>query len=264
MRRPETGTERALFNGGAPGYTTLPPMLRAVLLSCLLAVPAMLAGCARQSPAPPPPELAGALMTPPPAEAAANYRIQVGDELHVRFTYQPEMNEQLPVRPDGRITLATTGEIAAAGLTPAELEKVIAEASSKMLRDPEVHVILTKVGEQRVYVGGEVGRPGYVVLMPGMTPLQAVMQTGGFRPTAKPESVLLLSPHRDGEFSAARLNLQQVVEEGVPERVRLAAGDVLYVPASWIGDANEVVNLYVRGLIPVLPRVGAGYSLSNN
>jgi protein involved in polysaccharide export with SLBB domain len=259
MRRPETGKERALFNGGAPGYTTLPPMVRAVVLSCLLAGPVILSGCAHQSPALPPPGLAGALMKPPPAEAASNYRIQVGDELHVRFTYQPEMNEQLPVRPDGRITLATTGEIVAAGLTPAELE----EASSKTLRDPEVHVILTKVGEQRVYVGGEVSRPGYVVLMPGMTPLQAVMQTGGFRPTAKPESVLLLSPHRDGEFSAARLNLQQVVEEGVPERVRLAAGDVLYVPASWIGDANEVVNLYVRGLIPVLPRVGAGYSLSN-
>lgn len=221
-------------------------------------------GCAPKAVHPSDPGVVGALMQPPPAEAGASYRIQIGDELHVRFTFQPEMNEQLPVRPDGRITLATTGEIAVAGLTPDDLQKVIVEKSSSRLRDPEVQVIVTKVGEQRVYVGGEVSRPGYVLLQPNMTPVQAVMQTGGFRMTAESESVLLLSPRRDGEFSAARLNLKQVVEEGVPERVRLAAGDVLYVPSSWIGDANQVVDLYVRGLIPVLPRVGVGYSLGQN
>jgi protein involved in polysaccharide export with SLBB domain len=202
-------------------------------------------------------------MQPPAAGPGAEYRIQVGDELHVRFTFQPEMNEQVPVRPDGRITLATTGEVAVAGMTPGELEEVVAERSANRLRDPEVRVIVTKIGEQRVYVGGEVGRPGYVQLQPGMTPVQAVMQTGGFRMTAKPESTLLLSPRRDGQVSAARLNLKQVIEEGVSERVRLAAGDVIFVPSSWIGDANKVVDLYVRGLIPVLPRVGVGYSLSD-
>jgi protein involved in polysaccharide export with SLBB domain len=239
--------------------------MRRITFAALLAIASFaVAGCARPAAAPSDPGVVGALMQPPPAEAAASYRIQVGDELHVRFTYQPEMNEQVPVRPDGRITLATTGEMNVAGMTPSELEGSIVERSSTRLRDPEVRVIVTKVGEQRVYVGGEVGKPGYVVLQPGMTPVQAVMQTGGFRNTAQTDSVLLLSPRRDGEFSAARLNLKQVVEEGVPERVRLASGDVLYVPTSWIGDANQVVDLYVRGLIPVLPRVGAGYSLSNS
>jgi len=192
------------------------------------------------------------------------YRIGVGDELHVRFTYQPEMNEEVPVRTDGRITLATTGELVAAGRTPHELEEIIVRESSVRLRDPEVRVIVTKMGEKRVYVGGEVGRPGFVTLQPGMTPLQAVLHAGGFRVTAKLDSVLLLSPGREGDMGAARMNMQQVVEEGVPERVRLAAGDVVFVPSTWIADMNDVVNLYVRGLIPVLPRVGAGYSLNNN
>jgi protein involved in polysaccharide export with SLBB domain len=174
------------------------------------------------------------------------------------------MNEALPVRTDGIITLATTGEIKAAGLTPDELQELIVERSASRLRDPEVTVIVTKMGEQRVYVGGEVGRAGFVTLQPGMTPLQAILQSGGFRRTAKVDSVLLLTPGRDGQFTAARMNMQQVVEEGVPERVRLGAGDVLFVPATWISDMNDVVNLYVRGLIPVLPRVGVGYSLNNN
>jgi len=203
------------------------------------------------------------LMEPPGEALADEYRIGVGDELHVRFTYQPEMNEEVPVRTDGRITLATTGEIRAAGKTPKELEDIIVAESSSRLRDPEVRVIITKMGEKRVYVGGEVGRAGFVTLQPGMTPLQAVLHAGGFLRTAKLDSVLLLSPGRDGDMMAARMNMEQVVDEGVPERVRLASGDVVFVPATWIADMNDVVNLYVRGLIPVLPRVGAGYSLGN-
>ena len=257
--------EEILFNDDSPGYIRQSMILRSLVVWMALALPSVaMWGCASKPVQPSDPGVVGALMEPPPAEASSTYKIQIGDELHVRFTYQPEMNEELPVRPDGRISLATTGEILVTGMTPAELEALITQKSSSKLRDPEVHVIVTKVGEQRVYVGGEVARPGYVLLQANMTPVQAVMQSGGFRITAKPESTLLLSPHRDGEFTAARLNLKQVVEEGVPERVRLAAGDVLYVPSSWIGDANQVVDLYVRGLIPVLPRVGVGYSLGQN
>ena len=203
-----------------------------------------------------------ALAPPPPPEAGTEYRIQSGDELHVRFPYQPDVNEEVPVRPDGRITLATTGELVVAGLTPNALQDLIVQKSSHRLRNPEVVVVVTKVAEQRVYVGGEVLKPGYVVLQPGMTPLQAVVQTGGFRQTAKIDSVLLLTPGPGGKFSAARMNMDQVVTDGVPERVRLHPGDVVYVPTTWIADMNIVVDQYVRGLIPALPRVGVGYSLS--
>ena len=127
---------------------------------------------------------------------------------------------------------------------------------------PEVTVIVTKVGEQRVYVGGEVASPGYVVLVSGMTPLQAVLQRGGFKKTAKLDSVLLMTPGADGHFSAARVDLQQVVDAGVPERVRLHPNDVLYLPPTWISDMNDVVDQYVRGLIPTLPRVGAGVQVN--
>jgi len=53
-----------------------------------------------------------------------------------------------------------------------------------------------------------------------------------------------------------------VINHGVPERVRLHPNDVVYVPATWISDMDDVVDAYVRGLIPALPRVGVGYSLS--
>jgi polysaccharide export outer membrane protein len=236
-------------------------MRRVTLVVLLGALAAMAAGCAKR-----PSNLASevaALAPPARPEPAQEYRIQAGDQLHVRFTYQPDANEEVPVRPDGRITLGTTGELVAVGLTPSELEDLIAEKSSARLRDPEVVVVVTKVAEQRVYIGGEVGKPGYVVLQPGMTPLQAIVQTGGFRPTAKLDSVLLLTTSAGGKWSAARMNMEQVVADGVAERIRLHPGDVVYVPMTWIADMNVVIDQYVRGLIPALPRVGVGYSLSN-
>jgi len=207
--------------------------------------------------------MAPALLPPQPATPGPDYRVQVGDELHIHFLYQPDNNDQLVVRPDGRISLAAAGEIDAVGLTPTELEKIIVEKSSAHLRNPDVTVVVTKVGDQHVYVGGEVLKPGAVVLVPGMTPLQAVMQMGGFKPTAKRDSVILITPSADGKFSASRMNLQQVLEDGVPERVRLRPNEVVFVPKSWIGNMNDVVDLYVRGLIPALPHIGVGYSLSN-
>ena len=232
-----------------------------VLVGVGLGLGALL-GCARRAASPlpvPPPAL---LQPAPPPTAGAEYRIGLGDELHVRFLYQPDMSEEVPVRPDGRISLASTGELVAVGLTPTDLEKVIVEKSRTHLRDPEVTVVVTKLGEQRVYIGGEVGKPGYVTLRPDMTPLQAILQAGGFRYTAKLDSVLLLSPGTDGKFSAARLDMGQVVNEGVPERVRLRPDTVVYVPPTWVADMNVVVDQWVRGLIPALPRVGVGYSLS--
>jgi len=205
-----------------------------------------------------------ALQPPAPFEAGPTYRIQVGDELHVRFLYQPDMTEVVPVRPDGRISLVSVGELAVVGMTPTDIERTVVERSSVHLRNPEVTVIVTKLGEQRVYVGGEVQHPGYVVLRVDMTmtPLQAVLQAGGFKTSAKLESVLLMTPGADGRFSAARVDMKQVVDDGVPERVRLHPNDVIYVPRTWIADMDLVVDEYVRGLIPSLPRVGAGYSLS--
>ena len=117
---------------------------------------------------------------------------------------------------------------------------------------------------QCVLLHSGIERPGYVILRVDMTmtPLQAVLQSGGFKPTAKLDSVLLMTPGADGHFSAARVDMKQVVSNGVPERLRLHPNDVIYVPRTWIADMDLVVDQYVRGLIPSLPRVGAGYSLS--
>jgi len=230
-------------------------------LSLGMAVALAAMGCGHRAPAGSPQSQIAALMPPTTPEPGPEYRIQLGDELHVRFLYQPDMNEQIPVRPDGRISLASTGEINVVGRTPHDIELEVIEKSSAHLRNPEVTVVVTKLGEQRVYIGGEVTKPGYVALRPDMTPLQAVLEVGGFTKRAKLNSILLMTPEPGGKFSAARVDMEQVVLSGVAERVRLHPNDVVYVPPTWIADMDDVVDQYVRGLIPTLPHVGASASV---
>jgi len=226
-----------------------------------LAVTAVLAGCRGGHTSQVP---AVALLPPPPPTPGPDYRLQLGDTLKVSFLFQPENDIDLVVRPDGRISLAAAGEIEAVGKTEQELEEIIRERASAHMRDPKVTVTVTKIGTQNIYVGGEVVRPGVVSLVPGMTPLQAVMEQGGFQPTAKRDSVVLILPTADGKFAASRINLEQVLTDGVAERVRLRPNAVIFVPKTWVAHADDVVDLWVRGLIPALPRVGVGYSLNNS
>jgi polysaccharide biosynthesis/export protein PslD len=226
-----------------------------------LAVAGVLAGCSGGGHTSQVPSVA--LLPPPPPTPGPDYRLQLGDTLKVQFLFQPENDIDLVVRPDGRISLSAAGEIEAVGKTEQELEEIIRERAAEHMRDPKVTVTVTKIGTQNIYVGGEVIRPGVVTLVPGMTPLQAVMEQGGFRPTAKRDSVVLIVPTAEGKFSASRINLEQVLTDGVPERVRLRPNAVVFVPKTWVANANDVVDLWVRGLIPALPRVGVGYSLNN-
>jgi protein involved in polysaccharide export with SLBB domain len=185
------------------------------------------------------------------------YRLQPGDLLRVKFLYHPELDVKVPIRPDGAITLQLAGEMRAAGLTTAELEKVIKDRSSDRLREPEISVMVAQLAEQKVYVGGEVKLPGFVAYKPGMSPLQAIVDRGGFTDTARIDSVLRLSPAQN-EYQGTRLDFTKPLSAGSPEGTQLAAGDVIYVPRSFIGDVNSFVRLYIRGILPLEPRVGAG------
>ncbi|MBI4514410.1 MAG: polysaccharide biosynthesis/export family protein [Deltaproteobacteria bacterium] len=214
-------------------------------------------GCGRARSTPPVP-LPALDASAPEAKTASEYLIQPGDTLRVKFLYHPDLDVRLPVRPDGNISLQMTGDIAAAGMSANHLAEVIRERSGDRLRDPEVTVIVAEIGEQKVYVGGEVRLPGFVPYRSGLTPLQAILDRGGFTDTARADSVVHLMVG-EKDYQATRLDLTKVLE-GEPESVQLAARDMLYVPRTTIGDMNSFVDLYVRRLLPIPPRVGVGFS----
>jgi protein involved in polysaccharide export with SLBB domain len=181
------------------------------------------------------------------------YKMVPYDLITVRFTYHPEQDPKGPIaiRPDGQIMLDGVGAVRAAGLTPEELGKEIAAKSSKRLRDPEVVVAVTTFAPRRIYVGGQVKAPGIVQFQGDITPIQAIFERGGFTTEAQVDSVILIRDAGGSEPIIGRINVNQGLEDGKPEKIRLATNDVLYVPMSGIGRADLWVKQHLRDILPV-------------
>src|SRR5271170_8013470 len=113
------------------------------------------------------------------ATADPNYVIGAQDVLDVNIWKEPDVSRVVPVRPDGKISLPLVNDVQAAGVTPSELAATITAALKKYVNDPQVTVIVTQINSRRVYVVGEVARPGAFPLLPDMTVLQALASAGG-------------------------------------------------------------------------------------
>lgn len=230
-------------------------LFQATVLAALVSLLA-LTGCGSRAPAAPPTERA----MPIGGLAAVNtvrsgeYRIGLGDTLRVRFLFHDQLDSDPEVRQDGHITITALGDFQAYGVTTHELEQDIYRRASLTYRNPQVGVVVTKQSVHRAYVGGEVGRPGYVDLRPGMTALRAIFMTGGFQDTAKVDNVLHVRWADDGTYNAEVLDLRQVLETGDPRGdVLLTANDLVFVPKTPIANANLWVRQYILDLIPVRP-----------
>jgi len=224
-----------------------------ILFTSLAALALIAVGCSPAAKAPPAANLqaiqAAQAAAPPPDQ---EYKIQVGDQLDIKFFYNAELNEQVIVRPDGRISLQLVQEIVATGLTPSELMKVLVEKYSAELKKPEVTVIVRSFGAQKIYVDGEVNKPGMVPILGLMTALQAISQAGGMKETAQVSEVLIIRRGAGNRPMAFPVNLDKALDgTDMSQDIALAPFDIVYVPRSTIANVNVWVDQYIRKNIPI-------------
>jgi protein involved in polysaccharide export with SLBB domain len=168
------------------------------------------------------------------AQGLETYIIQTGDELDIKFFYNPDLNETIVVRPDGKISLQLIDEIHAAGLAPAELDQLLTKKYEPELKKPVITVFVKTFSPQRIFVGGEVSRQGLIDYKVGMTALQAVIEAGGFLDTAKPEWTIVLRKGHDPVSKPKQINLSQDAfgkDNGADFVLR--PDDIVYVPKKW-------------------------------
>jgi len=258
--RPATDREQGMTDASQRFAPRAPRRTEGTSLRSLRALASALAlgvlvGCSATPTEAPLPPVAEPLT--PSLTDTGQYRLEAGDELRVKFIYQPEMDVKVTIDPDGNIAIPGVGEVQASGKTAEELATDVETLSSTNLRDPEVTIIVSQLGPRKVYVGGEVRLPGPVLYKVGMTPMQAILDRGGFTEVARIDSVLHVSSHGNN-VDATRLDFSNEIKKGSPELQTLAVNDVIYVPRTFIGDANAFVRLYIRGLMPTMPRFGVG------
>jgi polysaccharide export outer membrane protein len=155
--------------------------------------------------------------------------LREGDVVRITFPGAPNLNTSQPIRRDGKIDLTLVGEVEAAGLTPAQLEKKLAGLYSSQLLDKEVNVTVES-STFPVFVTGAVMRPGKVLSDHPITALEAVMEAGGFDYTrANLKSVRVLR-NINGQIEHIKLNLASVLQGDETEAFYLKPQDILYVP----------------------------------
>lgn len=187
-----------------------------------------------------------------PVAPSPEYRLQAGDVLEIKHFYTPELNETVSIRPDGRISLPIAGEVQAEGQTPAGLRDVLSERYARTLRDHEVAVVVKEFAGRRIYVGGEVLTPG-VIRPPGtITALQAILEAGGAKSSARLENVVILRNQGTTEPLFMTVDLRGGVTEGVSRNdVALLPSDIVFVPKTKVARLAQFIDVYFKQLVPI-------------
>jgi polysaccharide export outer membrane protein len=179
-------------------------------------------------------------------ETEPEYVLYPGDEIEIATPTATELTRTQKIGPDGRISLPLVGQIMAADRTIAEVEADASAAYASQLRRPVVEVTLKSVGPLKVWVDGEVRTPGVYDMAGDIDAYQAIIQAGGYLPTAKQGQVALIRRGPRGVRMMRAVDLRP--RRG--EVVALRRGDILFVPRTNLG---EVANFFtqVRNALPI-------------
>jgi polysaccharide export outer membrane protein len=144
------------------------------------------------------------------------YRIGVEDLLLVSVWREPELTREVPVRPDGKISLPLVQDVHAADRTPSELGQEIRRRLEEFLTSPTVNVVVREVNSLKVYLLGEVVRPGPVNLRSQMRLLQAISMAGGVTPFGGRNGVVIYRKLQSGE-KVLKVSYRDIVSGKAPE-----------------------------------------------
>ena len=152
------------------------------------------------------------------------------DVVSVLFWRDKDMSADVTVRPDGRISLPLINDIPAAGLTPEQLRRAITDASAKYLDDPTVTVIVKAINSRRVFITGQVTKPGEYSLTAPTTVLQLIAMSGGVLEYADAGHIVVMRTTA-GRSESCPFNYNDVIRrKNLQQNIELRPGDTVVVP----------------------------------
>jgi polysaccharide export outer membrane protein len=158
------------------------------------------------------------------------YVIGPEDVLYIHVWKEDALSRSVPVRMDGNISLPLIHEIKAAGLTPLQLEAAITERLKGFYENPNVSVIVMESNSFKVYISGEVMKPGVYKLREETTILQMIPMAGGFTDWAKQRKILIIRKE-NGKEKRFTVDYKKAIKGDDPNsNVALKPGDTIIVP----------------------------------
>lgn len=155
-----------------------------------------------------------------------SFKVGAADVLNVRVWHEQEFSGPVSVHPDGKITLPLVGDLAVGGMTPAQIEQVIAQALTKYVVKPLVTVTVQEVLSKKYYLDGEIARSGEYPLVAPTTVLEAISRAGGLRDFANEKKIYVLRGDKRILFNYKDVIHGKHMDQNIP----LEPGDHVIVP----------------------------------
>ncbi len=161
----------------------------------------------------------------------APYTVKPGDTLSVSVWKEPDLSGPQLVRPDGTFSIPLVGQVDARDKTVMQLQQIVTERLHRFIADPVVTVSVQSIEGNKVYVIGQVAKPGEFIVNPRVDVIQALSMAGGMTPFAKLGDIMILRRLADGRQQAIPFHYTDV-EHGkdLQQNITLEAGDVVVVP----------------------------------
>jgi polysaccharide biosynthesis/export protein len=162
-------------------------------------------------------------------EPPTDYLIGPEDVVVISVWKEEGLEQEVIVRPDGKLSFPLAGDVAAAGRTPEQVQRDIATKIERYIPDPVVTVSVKEIGN-KIYVIGQVKRPGAYVIGRYVDVVQALTLAEGLTPFAAENSIKIL--RRQGtEEQVFPFEYAEVKKgHGLEQNIFLKGGDVVVVP----------------------------------
>ena len=161
---------------------------------------------------------------------APAYLIGPDDVLSIVFWRDKDMSADVAVRPDGKISLPLLSDVQAAGLTPLQLRDLLTEEAKRFVEDPNVSVVVKLINSRKVFVTGEVLKPGPYLLTGPTTVLQMIAIAGGLKEYADSKHITIMRTEA-GRTLGFEFNYKDVAQrKKLSQNIELKPGDTLVVP----------------------------------
>lgn len=239
-------------------------------------------------------ELRARMETMAGSASRREYLLHPNDEIEIKFPFTAQFNEVVRIRPDGKVQLQMVGAVQAEGLSPEELQRDLVARYARWLRRPELAVIARTVNSQnvrtaegrgraglsgldpviivrgfqmpQVFVGGEVAKPGTLAYRPGLSLLQAVVESGGQLPSGDSMQLVVLRRRPDDGVDVIHRAFEGSVTRSPDQDMVLRPYDVVVIPKSGVANLADTLNQNVFNLVPFLRNsaLGASYLINGN
>lgn len=150
------------------------------------------------------------------------------DVLSIVFWRDKDMSTQVTVRPDGKISLPLLDEVQAAGLTPAALRAHLAAESKRFFENPNVTVVVNQINSRKVFITGQVAKPGPYALTAPTTVLQLISLAGGLKDFADSKNIMIV--RREGGQTVNYPFNYKEIKKNLRQNIELKPGDTVVVP----------------------------------